>query len=84
MFWNVLILSQVGINVPVSDPLPVASFIGCRPSFVGDIGFDGKLHSTVYCVLFVCLLGINRSTRKVNMLRSLDSQGKSEFTSTPR
>ncbi|KAK3414094.1 hypothetical protein EUGRSUZ_I02605 [Eucalyptus grandis] len=36
-------VGQVGINVPVSDPLPVASFTGCRPSFVGDIGFEGKV-----------------------------------------
>ncbi|XP_048128005.1 methylmalonate-semialdehyde dehydrogenase [acylating], mitochondrial-like isoform X2 [Rhodamnia argentea] len=35
-------VGQVGINIPVSDPLPVASFIGCRPSFMGDTSFDGK------------------------------------------
>ncbi|GMN58334.1 hypothetical protein TIFTF001_027428 [Ficus carica] len=33
---------QVGINVPISAPLPLSSFISSRPSFAADLNFDGK------------------------------------------
>ncbi|KAJ6905638.1 hypothetical protein NC652_023414 [Populus alba x Populus x berolinensis] len=35
-------VGQVGINVPISVPLPFSSFISAKPSFAGDVNFDGK------------------------------------------
>lgn len=35
-------VGQVGINVPISVPLPFSSFISAKPSFAGDVSFDGK------------------------------------------
>ncbi|TKY71523.1 Methylmalonate-semialdehyde dehydrogenase of acylating [Spatholobus suberectus] len=35
-------VGQVGINVPISVSLPFSSFISSRPSFVGDLNFDGR------------------------------------------
>ncbi|XP_065637529.1 methylmalonate-semialdehyde dehydrogenase [acylating], mitochondrial [Quercus suber] len=35
-------VGQVGINVPISVPLPFSSFTSCKPSFAGDLNFDGK------------------------------------------
>ncbi|PON93694.1 Methylmalonate-semialdehyde dehydrogenase, partial [Trema orientale] len=35
-------VGQVGINVPVSASLPFSSFASSRPSFAGDLSFDGK------------------------------------------
>ncbi|XP_065870136.1 methylmalonate-semialdehyde dehydrogenase [acylating], mitochondrial-like isoform X2 [Euphorbia lathyris] len=35
-------VGQVGINVPISVPLPFSSFISSKPSFAGDVNFDGK------------------------------------------
>ncbi|XP_002518342.2 methylmalonate-semialdehyde dehydrogenase [acylating], mitochondrial isoform X1 [Ricinus communis] len=33
---------QVGINVAISVPLPFSSVISSKPSFAGDVNFDGK------------------------------------------
>ncbi|XP_024031728.1 methylmalonate-semialdehyde dehydrogenase [acylating], mitochondrial [Morus notabilis] len=35
-------VGQVGINVPISVPLPLSSFTSSRPSFAADHNFDGK------------------------------------------
>ncbi|XP_022727297.1 methylmalonate-semialdehyde dehydrogenase [acylating], mitochondrial-like isoform X6 [Durio zibethinus] len=35
-------VGQVGINVPISSTLPFSSFTGSKPSFAGDLNFDGK------------------------------------------
>lgn len=35
-------LAQVGINVPISVPLPLSSFTSSRPSFAADHNFDGR------------------------------------------
>ncbi|XP_060676473.1 methylmalonate-semialdehyde dehydrogenase [acylating], mitochondrial [Ziziphus jujuba] len=35
-------VGQVGINVPIPVPLPFSSFTSSRPSFAGDLNFDGK------------------------------------------
>ncbi|KAJ6409377.1 hypothetical protein OIU84_008970 [Salix udensis] len=35
-------VGQVGINVPISVPQPFSSFISVKPSFAGDVNFDGK------------------------------------------
>ncbi|KAG2704942.1 hypothetical protein I3843_05G028800 [Carya illinoinensis] len=35
-------VGQVGINVPISVPLPFSSFTSCKPSFAGDLNLDGK------------------------------------------
>jgi len=37
-------LTQVGINVPISVPLPFSSFTSCKPSFAGDLNFDGNVY----------------------------------------
>ncbi|OWM63670.1 hypothetical protein CDL15_Pgr008213 [Punica granatum] len=33
---------EVGINAPISDPLPFTSSFGSRPTFTGDVNIDGK------------------------------------------
>ncbi|KAK9942947.1 hypothetical protein M0R45_008587 [Rubus argutus] len=35
-------VGQLGINVPISVPLPSSLFTSSRPSFAGDLKFDGK------------------------------------------
>ncbi|EOX98631.1 hypothetical protein QUC31_015068 [Theobroma cacao] len=35
-------VGQVGINVPISVPLPFSSFISSKPYIAGDLNFDGK------------------------------------------
>ncbi|WCJ18196.1 Malonate-semialdehyde dehydrogenase [Euphorbia peplus] len=35
-------VGQVGINVPISVPWPFSSFVSSKPSFAGDVYFDGK------------------------------------------
>ncbi|KAJ6895091.1 hypothetical protein NC651_021544 [Populus alba x Populus x berolinensis] len=35
-------VGQVGINVPISVPLPFSSFISAKPSFAGDVNFDAR------------------------------------------
>ncbi|KAJ7946798.1 Methylmalonate-semialdehyde dehydrogenase [Quillaja saponaria] len=35
-------VGQVGINVPIPVPLPFSSFTSSKPSFAGDLNFDGK------------------------------------------
>ncbi|XP_050261518.1 methylmalonate-semialdehyde dehydrogenase [acylating], mitochondrial-like isoform X2 [Quercus robur] len=41
-FQTEIEVGQVGINVPISVPLPFSSFTSCKPSFAGDLNFDGK------------------------------------------
>ncbi|KAF5448417.1 hypothetical protein F2P56_028953 [Juglans regia] len=41
-FGPVLLCMRVGINVPISVPLPFSSFTSCKPSFAGDLNLDGK------------------------------------------
>ncbi|XP_021662398.2 methylmalonate-semialdehyde dehydrogenase [acylating], mitochondrial isoform X3 [Hevea brasiliensis] len=41
-FQTEIEVGQVGINVPISVPLPFSSFISSKPSFAGDVNFDGK------------------------------------------
>lgn len=38
------VLTQVGINVPVPDPLPFFSFTGSKASFAGDLNFFGNIY----------------------------------------
>ncbi|XP_021277728.1 methylmalonate-semialdehyde dehydrogenase [acylating], mitochondrial-like [Herrania umbratica] len=35
-------VGQVGVNVPISVPLPFSSFISSKPYIAGDLNFDGK------------------------------------------
>ncbi|KAJ8764764.1 hypothetical protein K2173_009164 [Erythroxylum novogranatense] len=35
-------VGKVGINIPISVPLPSSSIISSKPSFAGDLNFDGK------------------------------------------
>ncbi|XP_062082678.1 methylmalonate-semialdehyde dehydrogenase [acylating], mitochondrial-like isoform X2 [Humulus lupulus] len=41
-FQTEIEVGQVGINVPISVPLPFSSFTSSWPSFSGDANFDGK------------------------------------------
>ncbi|GAV84832.1 Aldedh domain-containing protein [Cephalotus follicularis] len=41
-FQSEVEVGQVGINVPISVPLPFSSYTSSRPSFAGDLNFDGK------------------------------------------
>ncbi|XP_021624564.1 methylmalonate-semialdehyde dehydrogenase [acylating], mitochondrial isoform X2 [Manihot esculenta] len=41
-FQTEIEVGQIGINVPISVPLPFSSFISSKPSFAGDVNFDGK------------------------------------------
>ncbi|XP_041011593.1 methylmalonate-semialdehyde dehydrogenase [acylating], mitochondrial-like isoform X2 [Juglans microcarpa x Juglans regia] len=41
-FQTEIEVGQVGINVPISVPLPFSSFTSCKPSFAGDLNLDGK------------------------------------------
>ncbi|XWS68205.1 hypothetical protein CRYUN_Cryun04dG0071200 [Craigia yunnanensis] len=41
-FQTEIEVGQVGINVPISVPLPFSSFTGSKPYFAGDLNFDGK------------------------------------------
>ncbi|KAK4789647.1 hypothetical protein SAY86_016951 [Trapa natans] len=41
-FQSEVEVGQVGVNVPVSDPLPFTSYFGSRPSFAGEVNVDGK------------------------------------------
>nr|AMJ39516.1 aldehyde dehydrogenase 6B2 copy 2 [Bixa orellana] len=41
-FQTEIEVGQVGINVPISVPLPFSSFTSSKPSFAGDLNFDGK------------------------------------------
>ncbi|KAI4296459.1 hypothetical protein L6164_036416 [Bauhinia variegata] len=35
-------VGQVGINIPISTSLPFSSFISSKPSFAGELNFDGR------------------------------------------
>ncbi|KAM5548440.1 methylmalonate-semialdehyde dehydrogenase [acylating], mitochondrial-like [Rosa sericea] len=41
-FQTEIEVGQVGINVPISVPLPYSLFTSSRPFFSGDLNFDGK------------------------------------------
>ncbi|XP_031383188.1 methylmalonate-semialdehyde dehydrogenase [acylating], mitochondrial-like isoform X2 [Punica granatum] len=41
-FQSEVEVGQVGINAPISDPLPFTSSFGSRPTFTGDVNIDGK------------------------------------------
>lgn len=41
-FQTEIEVGQVGINVPISVPYPFSLFTSSRPSFAGDLSFDGK------------------------------------------
>ncbi|BBH09241.1 aldehyde dehydrogenase 6B2 [Prunus dulcis] len=47
-FQTEIEVGQVGINVPISVPLPFSLFTSSRPSFAGDLSFDGKLYARPY------------------------------------
>ncbi|XVE49443.1 hypothetical protein DITRI_Ditri01bG0082900 [Diplodiscus trichospermus] len=44
-------VGQVGINVPISVPLPFFSFTGSKPYFAGDLNFDGKAGIEFYTLI---------------------------------
>ncbi|XWS63068.1 hypothetical protein CRYUN_Cryun06bG0064900 [Craigia yunnanensis] len=41
-FQTEIEVGQVGINVPISVPLPFSSFTSSKPTFAGDLNFEGK------------------------------------------
>ncbi|XP_021903639.1 methylmalonate-semialdehyde dehydrogenase [acylating], mitochondrial-like isoform X2 [Carica papaya] len=47
-FQTEIEVGQVGINVPVSVPLPVSSFTSLKPSFAGNLNFDSKASIQFY------------------------------------
>jgi hypothetical protein len=57
-------LTQVGINVPISVPLPFSSFTSCKPSFAGDLNFDGNVY--IFPIFFFFLKQTCRVSDSVN------------------
>ncbi|KAB1206694.1 Methylmalonate-semialdehyde dehydrogenase [acylating], mitochondrial [Morella rubra] len=74
-FQTEIEVGQVGINVPISAPLPFSSFTSCRPSFAGDLNFDGKAGVQFYT-------HIKTVTQQWKDL--LDSSGASVAMPSPR
>lgn len=73
-----MVLAQVGINVPISVPLPFSSFTSSRPSFAADLNFDGR--TSIW--LLPVLASINNESDII--LKLVELQVRPEFSFTPK